>query len=238
MGGVATFRLATTRFASGRLASRRLATVLLWLWFAPLLGAQEQPKKPAFVWYTQFGDQVLNRVDAVLIGKVEEVTALRGTDVVRVSVVDWKWGDRDAKLGSATEVTLLAQPGDFYVGNEQLLFLERFEKGSRYTLVNRVAKSDPDWEQKLECLAANLRLKPLERDEDRRREVRKALYDGLAARVVWTRWHAWQELVYVKSKYPDLVTREDRVDLEKLANRLDDAKLKKALQKLLEEWDS
>lgn len=190
------------------------------------------------VWYTQFGAQVLAKVDAVVVGKVVEVTGLRGTDVVRVEIVAWKHGARPKGLrGDVTEVTLLAAPGDYFVGTEQLLFLALFEKGPRYTAYNRVARSDPDWDAKLGCLDKNLALLALEKPEERRREARKLLYDDLASTVHWTRWHAYHELLWVRENVPTLVTREDRDDLRKAANASDDAKLKELVLKLLQEWE-
>lgn len=195
-------------------------------------------KPDPWVGYTQFGAEVLDVVDGVLLGKVAEVTPLRGTDVVRVTIVEWRHGARPQENGhDAAEVTLLAAPGDFFVGNEQLLFLKRYEKGPRFVVHNRIARSDPDWDAKLAVLDHNVALRALPRDEERRREVRKRLYDDLASRVNWTRWHGYQELAWLKRKQAKLVTREDRDDLRKLMERCEDAKLAKSVGALLEEWE-
>lgn len=200
--------------------------------------APPAPGKPAFAWYTQFGTEVLGVVDGVLVGKVEEVTGLRGIDVVRVAIVEWCYGARPRALaGEAKEVTLMASPGDFFLGTEQMLFLKLFEGGPRYAVHNRIARSDPDWDAKRACLDWNLGLQKVEKDEDRRREVRKRLYDDLSDRSNWTRWHAYHELAWLRAKQKELVTWDDREDLRKLAARLEDEKLKTALTKVLKEWD-
>lgn len=196
----------------------------------------EQPKKP--VCYTQFGAEVLAKVDAVLLGKVAEVTTIQGTDVVRVTVTSWRVGQpTEGSTASQESVTLLAATGDFFAGTEQLLFLRRYESGPRFTVFNRIARSDPEWEAKLACLDDNLALGRIEKDEDRRREARKMLYDGLAARSSWSRWHAWQELRWVRKERSDLVTKGDRDDMRRLMERSEDAKLKSSLLALLKEWD-
>lgn len=203
---------------------------------------QDAPPQPAAkpettVWYTQFGADVLAAVHGVLLGKVVEVTPLRGTDVVRVAILEWRSGARPRALtGEALEVTLLATPDDFFVGNEQLLFLKRFENGPRFSVHNRIAKSDPDWDAKLACLDHNLALQKIERDEDRRREVRKRIYDDLESRTNWTRWHSYQELAWVKKHHPTLVTYDDREDLKKLAAASEDVKLRGAVLELLKDW--
>ena len=199
---------------------------------------QDESKPDPWVGYTQFGVEVLDAVDGVLFGKVAEVTPLRGTDVVRVTILEWRYGARPQEHGRDTaEVTLLAAPGDFFVGNDQLLFLKRFEKGPRFIVHNRIAKSDPDWDAKLACLDQNIALRSVAKDEERRREVRKRLYDDLASRVNWTRWHGYQELAWLKRHHAGLVTRDDREDLRRLMERCDDRKLVKGVLALLEEWE-
>jgi hypothetical protein len=224
--------------------------LVLLLLSAPVAAAQTRPPAPSppparpaparFRWYTQLGDEVLAKVDAVLVGKVASISSLRGTDVVRVTIVRWLQGERPAAEGplakEPADVTLLANPGEFFAGTEQLLFLQRYDGGPRYVLHNRVTRSDPDFEAKLASLERTLALKDLPRDEDRRRRVRKTIYDDAAARDAWTRWHAFHELEYVRKSFPDLVTREDREDLARLAARSEDAAFKKALLKLLKEW--
>jgi hypothetical protein len=212
----------------------KLAVVLL----APLLAAApasapQSRAKPRFKYFTQLGDEVLNQVDAVLFGKVESIAPLRGADVVRVSIGTWYLGERKA---DQTEVTLLASPGDFFAGTEQLLFLKLYEGGPRYRLHNRIARSDPDFDAKRRTLEEHVALRRLEREEDRRRQVRKLLYDEAGAREKWARWHAFHELEYVRTRYPDLVTREDRDELTRLAARSADEPFKKALLKLLKDW--
>src|SRR5262245_16456930 len=132
-----------------------MAQLVRWL---VLLAAFARPPAPrdSFKYFTQLGDQVLNQVDAVLYGKVVAVTAMPGTDVVRLSISTWYLGDR--KEGQ-DQVTLLASRGDFFEGTEQLLFLKKYEGGPRYTLHNRVAKSDPDFEAKRHVLEATLALR-------------------------------------------------------------------------------
>jgi hypothetical protein len=200
--------------------------------------AKDESKPDPWVGYTQFGAEVLDVVDGVLLGKVAEVTPMRGTDVVRVTILAWRHGARPQENGhDAAEVTLLAAPGDFFVGNDQLLFLKRYEKGPRFIVHNRIAKSDPDWDAKLAVLDHNVALRALPKDEERRREVRKRLYDDLASRVNWTRWHGYQELAWLKRHQAKLVTREDREDLRKLMERCEDPKLAKSVGALLEEWE-
>lgn len=217
-----------------------LGGVLLAL-LAPATRPQERPERPGrperptFKYFTQLGDQVLNQVDAVLFGKVAGITSMPGTDVVRVTIATWYLGER--KEGQE-EVTLLASRGDFFAGTEQLLFLRRFESGPRYTLHNRIAKGDPDFENKRRVLESTIALRKIEREEDRRRQVRKQIYDDAGARDTWTRWHAIQEIEYLRKQLPAVITREDREDLTRLAARSEDETFKKALLKLLKEWPS
>ena len=210
----------------------RLAALLLPL-AAALAPQQEPAKRAAFRWFTQLGDEVLNRVDAVLQGKVAAVTRVHGADVVRVTIATWYLGTREP---DQVDVTLFAQQGDFFVGSEQLLFLKLYDGGPRFKVHNRVARGDPDFDDKVRILEQTLALRSLDHEEDRRRQVRKQLYDGAADRGSWMRWHAFHELEYVRKTYPDLVTREDRDDLTRVAARSEDELFKKALLKLLKDW--
>jgi hypothetical protein len=199
----------------------------------PPVRPADAPKRPTFAYFTQLGEEVLNQVDVVVEGRIAAVTKLRGTDVVRVTVTTWHLGDH--KQGD-DEVTLLAPPDDFFAGSQQLLFLEKYETGGRFTVVNRVARSDPDFEAKLGVLTRNVALRKLDDVEDRQRAVRKMLYDDAVALETWTRQHALVELAYEKKHHPTLVTKEDREDLTKLAVRSEDEKWKKALLELLKDW--
>ena len=193
----------------------------------------EAKTAPLDPWYSQLGAEAVALSSAVVIGKVESVSQLRGTDVVRVSISEWIWGGDPDK--PAAEVTLLAGRDDFFVGTSQLLFLATFEKGPRFTVVNRIAKSDPDFEEKVAVLRSVVTLRRTEPDEERRRQARKFLYDLATARGKWTRWHAIQEIASVRKRHPDLVTAEDRAELKKLAARTEDADWKKALLAALED---
>jgi len=210
----------------------RVAGLLLAL-LPGLAPAQAPPQRANFKYFTKLGDEVLNRVDAVLVGRIQSVTALRGTDVVLVEVVTWHSGPRrpDQK-----NVTLLANHGDFYVGTEQLLFLKLYEAGPRYTLHNRVARSDPDYDAKLHALEQSLALRRIPNEEDRKRQVRKQLWEDVGARDSWTRWHAYHELEWLRGRHDDLLPREDREELARLAARSGDPEFKKALTRLLKDW--
>lgn len=198
--------------------------------------ARPAPEEP--IHCTQFAAEVLAAVDAVLVGTVVDVKALRGTDVVRIRIGAWKAGERPATpLGPVDEVTLLATPRDFFVGGEQLLFLKRFEEGPRFVVHNRIGRGDPDWEAKLACLDQNLALQALPTAEERRRQARKLVYDDLVARSQWTRWHGFHELSWLRRCHPAWITREDRGDLRKAAERSEDAELARRLLALLEEWE-
>lgn len=199
-----------------------------------LLLAQEPPRQPEFVYFTELGDEVLARSDAVILGEIASVARLRGTDVVRVAVSRAFLG---AAVADSAEVTVLAPPGDFFAGSEHLLFLDRFEGGPRYSVRNRVSRHDPDWDAKLACLERNLALREIAPVEDRRRAVRKLLWDGADAADEWTRWHTLRELRWLRGRHPDLVTREDRDDLARLAARSADERFRDALLALLLDWD-
>ena len=105
----------------------------------------------------------------------------------------------------------------------------------RFTDLNRILKSDPDFEAKRKVLDQTLELKGLKQEDDRRRQVRRLIYEGADARDSWTRWHALADLKHVLSNHPGLVTSEDRADLRALAKRSGDAKFQKALLAALEE---
>ncbi len=238
---------AVRRQESRSLTRRRsLPRAMLGSLLLAAVGAAQEPPAPTpvpatakFAWYTQFGSEVLDVVDGVLIGRIDSIAPLRGTDVVRVTIVAWRFGERPKSVtGDAAEVTLLASPGDFFVGTEQLLFVKKFEGGPRYAVHNRVARSDPEWDAKVAWLDHHDALRKLVKDEDRRREVRKRRYDDLAARSNWTRWNSYHELTWLRTKHKDVVTWDDREDLKRLAERLEDAKLGAAVKKLLKECDS
>lgn len=191
------------------------------------------PAKPAaFVYFNELGDTVVSKCDAIVYGKVASVKEFVGGVVVRVAVTSWLLGEHAA--GEA-EVTLLAHPDDYFAGNELLLFLQKFEGGPRFTDLNRILKSDPDFEAKRKVLDQTLELKGLKQEDDRRRQVRRLIYEGADARDSWTRWHALADLKHVLSNHPGLVTSEDRADLRALAKRSGDAKFQKALLAALEE---
>jgi hypothetical protein len=199
----------------------------------PPAPAKPAPAKPApFIYFNELGDTVVAKCDAIVYGKVASVKEFVGGVVVRVAVTQWLLRDHAADDG---EVTLLAHPDDFFAGNELLLFLQKFEGGPRFTDINRILKSDPDFEAKRKVLDQTLELRGLKQEEDRRRQVRRLIYEGAEARDSWTRWHALADLKHVLSNHPGLVTTEDRADLRALAKRSSDAKFQKALLAALEE---
>jgi len=191
--------------------------------------APAPPAKPApavFPYFNELGDTVVAKCDAIVFGKVSSIKEMLGGAVVRVTVTTWFLGDHAA---DQTEVTLLAHVDDFFAGNELLLFLQKFEGGARFTFLNRILKSDPDFDAKKKVLDQTLELKKLDHEEDRRRQVRKLIYAGVDARDAWTRWHALADLKHALANHPGLVTLEDRADLRALAKRSSDAKFQKAL---------
>jgi hypothetical protein len=188
--------------------------------------AASPPAAPAFAWYSELGDTVVAKCDAILVGKVGAISELRGGAIVRVDVSTWYYGDRTA---DATSVTLLANPDDFFIGTELLLFLKKFESGERYTYVNRIIKSDSDFEPKRKVLEQTLALRAIARDDDRRREVRRRIYEDAGSTEMWTRSHVLREIAWLRAKWPDVLSREDFNDLRELARRSSDEKWKKAL---------
>jgi hypothetical protein len=191
------------------------------------------PAKPApFVYFNELGDTVVAKCDAVVLGKVASVKEFVGGTVVRVTVSGWLLGDHAA---GDDEVTVLAHPDDFFVGNELLLFLQKFEGGPRFTYLNRILKSDPDFDAKRKVLDQTLELRKLKEEVDRRRQVRRLIYEGADARDSWTRWHALADLKHVLSNHKGLITDDDRTDLRALAQRSSDAKFQKALLAALSE---
>jgi hypothetical protein len=184
-----------------------------------------KPEAPAFVWFNELGDTVVAKCDLIVLGKVSSIKELVGGAVVRVTVSTWFFGDHAA---DQTDVTLLSHADDFFLGNELLLFLTKFESGPRFTYLNRILKSDPDFDAKRKVLEQTLELQKL-KEEERRRQVRKLIYDGADARDAWTRWHALTDLHHALTNHPGLVTLEDRADLRALAKRSGDAKFQKAL---------
>lgn len=189
-------------------------------------------KPPPFVYFNELGDTVVSKCDVIVLGRVAAVKEFVGGVVVRVAVTTWLLGDHTE---GEQEVALLAHPDDFFAGNELLLFLEKFEGGPRFTYLNRILKSDPDFEAKRKVLDQTLELRKLKQEEERRRQVRRLIYEGADARDSWTRWHALADLKHVLSNHPGLVTPEDRADLRALAQRSSDAKFQKALLAALAE---
>jgi hypothetical protein len=197
---------------------------------APTPPKSEGRKAERFKYFTELGDTVINECDAIVTGRVARVTNLPGAAVVEIAVATWPYGDH---AEGESSVTLLAHLDDFFAGTELLLFLKRFEDGPRYTYINRVLRSDPEYDAKLRVLTQTLALRDWKEAEDRRRQVRKLIFDDCEARESWTRWHALAELLYVRRTYPDLVTKEDVADLRAIAARSDDARFRKALLEAL-----
>src|SRR5262249_34039892 len=201
---------------------------------SPASGARAASPAEELRWFTQFGDKVLSKCDAVLLGRIQAVTPVRGAEVVRTTILTWYLGTR---AENQKEVTLISNPGDFFAGTEQLLFLQLFEGGPRFTYLNRISKTDPDFDAKEKSLAQQLEIKKIDNEEDRRRKVRGFLYNNSESRDSWTRWNMLRELAYVRKEYPDLVTKEDIEDLRKVAERSQDADFKKELLRLLQNKD-
>lgn len=199
---------------------------------APAPPPQVPAKPPPFVYFNELGDTVVSKCDAVVLGKVASVKDFPGGSIVRVTVSSWLLGEHGA---TENEVTLLAHPDDFFAGNELLLFLQKFEGGPRFTYVNRILKSDPDFEAKRKVLDQTLELRSLKQEEDRRRQVFRLIYEGAQSRDSWTRWHSLADLKHVLSNHKGLVTDDDRTDLRSLAQRSTDAKFQKALLAALSE---
>ena len=190
------------------------------------------PAKPAFAWYSQLGDTVISKCDAIVTGRVGAISELRGGAIVRVEVETWFYGDH---APGQDEVTLLAHPDDFFTGTELLLFLQRFENGGRFTYLNRILKSDSDFEAKRKVLERTLALRDFPRDEDRRHEVRRRIYEDAGSIDAWTRAHVLLEIAWLRRNWPGLLTRPDLADLRELARRSPDEKWKKALLAALED---
>ena len=198
----------------------------------PAAAPAAAPAKPAFAWYSLLGDTVVSKCDAIVAGKVGAISGLRGGAIVRVEVETWFWGDH---APGQTEVTLLAHPDDFFTGTELLLFLQRFENGGRFTYLNRILKSDSDFEAKRKVLERTLALRDFPRDEDRRHKVRRRIYEDAGSIDAWTRAHVLLEIAWLRRNWPGLLTRADLADLRELARRSPDEKWKKALLAALED---
>ena len=198
----------------------------------PAAGPAGTPAKPAFAWYSELGDTVVAKCDAIVTGKVGAISELRGGAIVRVEVETWFWG---ARAPGQSEVTLLAHPDDFFTGTELLLFLKRFENGGRFTYLNRVLESDSDFEAKRKLLERTLALREVPRDDDRRHEVRRRIYEDAGSIEPWTRAHVLREIAWLRKTWPGLLTRADLADLRELVRRSADEKWKKALLAALED---
>lgn len=199
---------------------------------APPAGPKPAPAKPAFAWYSLLGDTVVSKCDAIVAGRIGAISELRGGAIVRVEVETWFYGDH---APGQDEVTLLAHPDDFFTGTELLLFLQRFENGGRFTYLNRVLKSDSDFEAKRRVLERTLALRDFPRDEDRRHEVRRRIYEDAGSIDAWTRAHVLLEIAWLRRNWPGLLTRADLADLRELARRSPDEKWKKSLLAALED---
>jgi hypothetical protein len=191
-----------------------------------------KPAKPAFAWYSELGDTVIAKCDAILTGRVGPISELRGGAVVRIDVEHWFDGEPEP---GQTEVTVLAHPDDFFTGTRLLLFLQRYESRGRYTYLNRILESDPDFEPKRRLLEQTLALRDLKSDEERRYAVRRRIYEEAGSIEPWTRAHVLRELAYLRKAWPDLLTRDDLADLRELAKRSADEKWKKALLAAIED---
>jgi hypothetical protein len=188
-----------------------------------LEGMQEDSR-----YFTRFGDTVLKKSVAIVLGEIDQISAIRGGDVVRVRVLSTHKGEE------AEYVTLLAGRGEFYAGTQQLLFLESFGDAGRYQYINRISRSDPDYDAKEACLKAHLKIEALDAEDLRREAVRQFLRDGARSLQSWTRWNMLRELDYILKKYSDLVRRTDRQELRELAKSSKDEEFRDKLVDLLD----
>lgn len=180
-------------------------------------------------YFTRFGETVLRKSQAIVLGEIDHVQPIRGGDVVRVRVIQTYKGD------DTETVTLLAGRGEFFAGTQQLLFLEQYGEAGRFQYINRISRSDPDYDAKEECLNDHLRMESLGEEGLRRDAVKEFLRKGARSSQSWTRWNMLRELAYILKKYPELITEADRAELRKLAESSPDDEFRRKLLELLEE---
>lgn len=190
------------------------------------LGAAPRPQQE-LPYFTQLGDKILSRSSLVVLGEVEAVSrALRGGEVVTVQVTETRLGEEHKS------VTILAERGSFFAGSEMLLFLTPNE-GPTFSCLNRISRSDPDFDAKMAVLVQNLEIRELTDEESRKAHVRQILYENARSTDTWTNWNVARELQYVLQKYPDLLRAEDVKALLEVAEATSDEEFGKELRRLL-----
>lgn len=155
---------------------------------APSRGLPPAPEQDGA--FTKFGDQVLRKSNLVGEAKIESVATLgRGASVVTCRFTQVLKGD-----AKATEVVVLAAPGDFAEGSSYLVFLRQFEGGPRYTWLGRIPAAERDYPHKLRVLKQYIAADAVKQPAERAAKVRAFLIENLGDKEVFVKWNALREL--------------------------------------------
>lgn len=157
-----------------------------------ILFAQEKAPRvaPARFEFRTFGEHVLKNSKVVVEGKATSVIlAGRGVSVAHFEVQKTFRGKPEREL------VVLTAPGQFAVGVTYLLFLDRFQKSGRLTVVNRIAQGERDYAAKLKVLEQFLTADEIKDSKARALEIRSILVKNVGEPELFIKWNAAAELV-------------------------------------------
>jgi hypothetical protein len=215
-----------------------MAKVLSWALVTVLLGPTVVPPRLAagaagpaadadFRYFSKFGDRVLGQSQLIVRGRVAAVKPVPRAELATIEVAT------TFKGAETRDVVILANPGEFFVGSELLLFLREFEGGPRTTCFNRISVTDPDYEVKERFLRQQLRLEDLADEEIRRDYARSMLLESARSTERWVCWNTLRELAYVLDRYPELIREGEAVTLAGIADASEDPEFARELRALL-----
>ncbi len=143
--------------------------------------------------FTTFGGDLLGKSDLIAEVRVESVArAGPAVTVARMTVLEAHLVR--GRPEAPAEVVTLAAPEDYVADQEYLVFLDRFETGTRFKSLRRLLKGERDYEAKRKVLHRYAELERIADDAERAREIRDTLVEFLRDEELFVRWNALAEL--------------------------------------------
>ncbi len=183
-----------------------------------------------------FGDDLLNRAEAIVDGVAESATTLgRGVAVARIKVETNLLVTADGH--ERKEVAVLASPGDFVAGGRYIVFLKAFGAESalerRFESLGRITASERDFADKRRVLVDLLALKRVADPAAREQALARLLVKNAGDASIFVKWNAVAELKALAPRRPELFGSKEKARLVEVYKGDPSTSLKRELKPVL-----
>ncbi len=179
------------------------------------------------------GREVLPRVDVIVRGRVERVSAAaHGAEVGRVEPVDWMRGV-PREQGSILVVLSAAEGALPFPGRDALFLLRSIPYSDNLELVEVGTLDDEDGAARLAAMKRFLEIESIADPAARFAALRAYLRGALVSEEGWTRRNAAREYAALAAEVPGSLTAEDRPPLERALQRTPEKSFRTLLESAL-----